>query len=164
MPGNDIEAFDYVVSDKDTALELDYLTYAMFAYKKQRWIEHFISKNNGTSPTQVQIDAWISQLTDFDFTQMRNDAGVFFDDASREYLKNYIEEEKQKAVDASILSKVKEFTNPWRDLGIALLMAILAPVLLGLIVFGFSLFDKSFPVHVTFGGPEAQSVSDGKAK
>ena len=47
MPSNDIEAFEYVVSDKETALEIDYLTYAMFAYKKQKWIEHFSGQTMG---------------------------------------------------------------------------------------------------------------------
>ena len=106
MPANDIEAFEYVVSDAETGLELDYLTYAMFAYKKKKWIEHYANGNGGASPNQGQIDGWISQLTEYDFQQMRNEAGAIFDSAAKEYLDSYIQEEKKRAVDTSMLNEV----------------------------------------------------------
>jgi hypothetical protein len=150
MPKNDIEAFDYLISDKDTAVEIDYLTYALFAYKKKRWIDHFSEQNNGQAPTQSQIDGWITQLSDFDFAQMRNDAGDFFHVAAEEHLQDFIEHQKKKAVDESILAAVKAHTSWWKHLGIALLMAIVAPVMLGGVLFFASFFDKSVPIHVEF--------------
>jgi hypothetical protein len=159
MPNNDIEAFEYVVSDKETAVEIDYLTYAMFAYKKKRWIEHFKERNSGATPTQQQIDGWICELSSFDFEQMRNDAAAFFDESARSYLSEYIKNEKKLAVDQSILREIKTYTDPWRHLVIALGMAILAPLVLGGLVFLYLLFDKTFPVHIIFGNVETPSVS-----
>jgi hypothetical protein len=152
MPSNDIEAFEYVQSDGSTPLEIDLLTYAMFAHKKMKWIEHFEKQHNGEKPTQILIDEWISQLSDYDFGQMRDEAASFFDSSSKIYLAKYIEEQKKEAVGQSILSEVRRFSNPWRDFGIALLMAILAPILLGAGFFLASTFDRAVPVHITFGG------------
>jgi hypothetical protein len=78
MPSNDIDAFDYVLSDSDAALEIDYLTYAMFAFKKKQWIDHFKKNNSDALPEQQQVDEWISQLSDYDFHQMRQEAASFF--------------------------------------------------------------------------------------
>jgi len=37
---------------------------------------------------------------------MRNEAGAIFDSAAKEYLDSYIQEEKKRAVDTSILNEV----------------------------------------------------------
>ena len=157
MPNNDIEVFEHLTADKDSAVEIDFLSYAMFAFRKSEWIEHFKKKNDGKLPTQAQIDEWIGQITDFDFEQLRKEAAEFFHSSAEEHLREYIEDQKKEAVDRSIISevksiasRVKEFTAPWKHLGIALLMAIVAPVILGGIFFLFAVFDKSFPIHVTF--------------
>lgn len=169
MPKNDIEAFEYVLADKDTPLEIDYLTYAMFAYKKLQWIDHYKKNNDDNIPSQQEVDTWISQLSEYDFYQMRNEAADFFRLAARELLKDEIEEEKKTAVGESILGEVKSiksevesFTSPWKHLGIALLMAIIAPVFFGGLVFFWSLFDRSFPIHVTIGALVEQPASQPK--
>ena len=106
MPKNDIEVFEYLRLDEKTPLEIDFLTYAIFAYRKEKWIEHFEKNNNNKSPTQAEVDAWIIQLSDYEFQQMRNEAADYFSDASREYLEGYIEDQKVQAVNNSILSTI----------------------------------------------------------
>jgi hypothetical protein len=120
-----------------------------FAYKKKQWIDHFTKRNNQNRPDQGQIDEWISQLSEYDFWQMRNEAADFFHASAEEHLRDYIDTQKKAAVDPSILSEVRNFTSLWRHLGVALLMALLAPIILGGIVFFAGVFDSSFPIHIT---------------
>lgn len=87
---------------------------------------------------------------------MRREAVQFFEDAARAYLAEQIEEEKKKAVNQSILAEVKQFTSPLKHFGIALIMAIVAPLLLGGLIFFYSLFDNSF--HLTISKQEAPSA------
>jgi hypothetical protein len=169
MPNNDIEVFEHLTADRDTPLEIDYFTFAIFALKKKKWIEHYKERNNGNAPSQADIDNWISQITDFDFGQMRNEAADYFHAAAEDHLEEYIEDQKKEAVKESILSevesamtKVKSFTSPWKHLGIALLMAVIAPVLLGGIFFFLGVFDRTFPVHVTVTPTEQTTVSPPK--
>jgi hypothetical protein len=160
MPNNDAEVFDHLTSDQDTPAEIDYLAYAMFALRKANWIEHFEERHEGIAPTQAEIDAWIAELTDYDFISMRSDAAEFFHISAEDHLEDYIEQQKREAVNASILSEVRSamtrirsFTSPWKHLGIALLMAVIAPVLLGAVLFFIGLFDKTFPIRVTITPP-----------
>lgn len=142
MPNSDLEVFDHVISDAETSLEIDYLTYALFAWKKKEWVEHFAAKH-GNRPTQAEIDGWITQLPDSEYLIMRRDAAQYFADAARAFLADQIEEEKKKAVNESILAEVKQFTSPWKHFGIALAMAIIAPVFLGGLIYLYTLFDSS---------------------
>lgn len=154
MPANDLEVFDHLLSNKETPLEIDHLTYALFAWKKKNWVEHF-EKQNKTRPTQAQIDAWISQLPNSEYEDMRSDAAQFFDAASREYLKEQIEEEKKSAVNKSILAEIKSYTSPLRHIGIALLMAVVAPLLLGGL---FLLYEHSEDIHLTLSKQQPAST------
>jgi hypothetical protein len=166
MPSNDAEVFDHLTSDQNTSAEIDYLAYAMFALRKANWIDHFKTRHDGTAPTPAEIDAWIGELTDYDFATIRGEAADFFHLSAEEHLHDYIEDQKKSAVNASILSevqttmtRVRAFTSPWKHLGIVLLMAIVAPVILGGVLFLFGVFDKTFPVHVT-----VTSTAEGSAK
>jgi hypothetical protein len=107
MPNNDIEVFDHLLADTDTNVEIDYLAYAIFGFRKRQWIDHYKSRNDGRPPDQAEIDGWISELTNYDFVQMRTEAADIFDVAAREYLEEDIKRQKQEAVDSSILSEVK---------------------------------------------------------
>lgn len=147
MPGSDLEVFDYLLSDASTPEEIDFLTYALFAFSKKQWVEHF-AKQNGRPPDQGEIDGWIAQKSDYDFTRMRREAADFFDEAAKEYLASHIETEKINAVSSSILGEIKRYTSPWKDLGIAMLMAVIAPILVGTVLFLFSIFDSSFQFHI----------------
>jgi len=75
MPKNDREVFDYLISDDGTRLEIDYLTYSIFAHRKAHWISHY-TEQNGKEPDQVEIDRWICQVTDYDFRMMRSEPRV----------------------------------------------------------------------------------------
>lgn len=81
----------------------------------------------------------------------RGEAADYFDIASKEYLADYVEAEKKKAVDGSILSAVEKHISPTRDALIALCMAIMAPIVLGGVIFLIGIFDSNFPVHITIG-------------
>src|SRR6516165_6098034 len=115
MPNSDIEVFDFLTSSSEILNEIDFLTYALFAYRKREWIDHFQS-NNDRYPTQQEIDGWISQITQYEFREMRDRAAEFFRLAANEYLKEYIEDQKQQAVDKSILGEVQKSTSPARHL------------------------------------------------
>lgn len=162
MPANDLEVFDHLTSNEETPVEIDYLTYALFAWKKQQWVEHFV-KQNSQRPTQAQIDAWINQLPDSEYEDMRSEAVQYFDAAAKLYLADQTEEEKKKAISQSILAEIaasnsatlaeiKQFTSPWKHVGIALAMAVVAPLLLGGLIFLYTIFDNSF--HLTISRQE----------
>jgi hypothetical protein len=158
MPANDIEVFEYLTTSLDNTDEIDYLTYAIFAFTKREWIEYFESRNN-RRPTQREIDSWIGEIMPHQFDQMRSQAAEFFQSAATEYLKDYIEEQKREAVRRSILSEVQNFTSPARHILIACIMAVIAPLILGGIIFLFSIFDKNFHPVIQLS-PPSQSTSD----
>jgi hypothetical protein len=89
MPNSDIEVFEFLTSSSEN--EIDFLTYALFAYRKREWLNHFQS-NNDRNPSQSEIDSWISQLTEYEFREMRVKAAQYFDNAANAYLQRYIEE------------------------------------------------------------------------
>ena len=150
MPTNDHEVFDKLTGDPETEFYLDFIAYAIFAHHKKHWVELFQTSHNGQRPTQQDIDQWISNITDVQYDDMREEAARLFDSAAHVYLEDEIESDKKAAVDQSILKEIKSFTSPLRHLGIALLMAILAPILLGGVIFLLGVFDSSFPIHITF--------------
>ena len=145
---NDHEVFDYLFSDDETPSEIDFLAYAMFAFRKREWIKHSRDKNE-KSPSQEEINAWIGALTNYDFVQMKLSAAEFFDDAAKTYLEDFIESEKKKAIDNSIVKDVKSLTSPWRHALIALVMAIVVPVMLGGALWAFGTFHAALPFHET---------------
>jgi len=168
MPTNDIEVFEKLTSDDETAVEIDFLTYAMFAHRKRQWIEHFKQTHNDTLPTPDQINDWIAQLSEYDFGQMREQAAEFFDESAKTYLSDYVEEKQRDAVASSVLSgvseshaallaevksihaKVEEATSPWRHVSIALIMAIVAPFIIGGLIYFSGVFEKK--VHHPISG------------
>jgi hypothetical protein len=97
MPKSDLEVFERLTQDADTATEIDFIAYAMFAFEKKEWIEHHV-KISGHPPTQEQIDSWISNITDFQFQNMREKAIDFFDDSARNYLEEEIAQAKHNTV------------------------------------------------------------------
>jgi hypothetical protein len=145
MPANDQEVFERFISDEDADTPINFIAYAIFAHHKREWANLYASRNNGQSPSQQDIDNWISNITDFHLNDMKEEAVRFFDTASRKYLSDEIEAAKQQAVNQSILAEVKQFTSPWRHIGIALLMAVVAPFLLGGIVYFYGLYHGSIP-------------------
>jgi hypothetical protein len=49
MPANDREVFEFLKADQETAVEIDFLTFAIFAHERQQWCELF-EKQNGHQP------------------------------------------------------------------------------------------------------------------
>jgi hypothetical protein len=154
MPSNDVEVFEHFTSEENPVQEINFLAYALFAYKKREWCAHY-EQLNGHKPTHDEIDQWITNLSDFEYRNMLGDAAQFFHAAAQTHLTQEIEEQKAEAVEDSILDEIRDFTNPWRHALIALGMAIVAPIILGLFIFLISLVDQGFPVHVTFGKERA---------
>ncbi len=131
MPVNEHEVFEHLTSSKDTSVEIDFLSYAIFAYQKREWIRHFETSHQGAAPTQADIDHWISNLTDLNFREMQESAVNVFDGAARAYLADELEAAKQDALRSVIVREVKSAGAWYKQLAMALLMAILTPLILG---------------------------------
>src|SRR5688572_6417340 len=89
MPANDREVFEYLRADQETPIEIDMLAYAIFANERREWCQHFERQQN-RPPNQKEIDRWTSEITDWRFGQMRDEAVQFFDNAARQYLSDEI--------------------------------------------------------------------------
>lgn len=144
MPANDREVFEYLKADQETAVEIDFLTFAIFAHERQQWCELF-EKQNGHQPSQAEIDQWISQITNWRFEQMREEAVRFFDIAARIYLEDEMEEAKTAVFQDTIIREVKAAGGFWRQLFLALMAAILAPLIIGGIIAVAIVYDKFYP-------------------
>ncbi len=131
MPNNDREVFEHLTSDKDTSLHLDFLAYAVFAAEKREWMKLWESQHQGTAPSQADIDNWISNLTESQFNGMRGSAEGFFLAAADEYLEQQLTEERRNILRNAIVSEVKSASDWRKQLGMALLTAIVAPLILG---------------------------------
>ncbi len=142
MPSNDREVFDHLRSGDEAAQQIDFLAYALFAYEKSEWTLHFEAKR-GRQPTQDEIDAWIGDITTYQFNGMRQKAADLFDAAARTYMREEIEGIQERALNSAIVAEVKAAGVWWKQFLMALAMSILAPLILGaVIVFGhgFSLY------------------------
>jgi hypothetical protein len=145
MPSNEREVFDYLTSNDSTTSEEDFLTFAVFAFERREWMAQF-EKSHSRPPTQEDIDRWISELSDWQFAQMRSHAAGMFDAAARAYLKDEIEEASNKARDAEIITQIKAATGGfWRQLGLALITAILAPLIIGAMIVSANYYSHFFP-------------------
>ena len=87
---------------------------------------------------------------------MREEAVRFFDSAARVYLADEMEAAKAAVFQDTIIREVKAAGGLWRQLFLALIAAILAPLIIGAIIAVAISYDKFYP---TIG-----SVSDHLAK
>lgn len=148
MPSNDREVFDKLVAvDEDASIE-SFLTFAIFAFERRQWIRHHTDRT-GNPPTDAEIGGWIENLTDVQFGQMLDRARTFYDRAARAYLAAEIETFRQATLQEAILRDVQSATDAqktglastlaevkvagsfWRQAAIALITAILAPIIIG---------------------------------
>lgn len=143
-PTNDKEVFDLFQADADTPLSLDFITYAIFSFEKYQWHMHFEAMN-ARPPTQVETDGWIAQLTAFRFSGMREEAARFFDAAAREYLREEMQADRERAVASSIVAEVRAAGAWWRQLAIALATSILAPIIIGGMIAAALTYDRTAP-------------------
>ena len=144
MPSNDREVFDFILSDSGTSLEIDYLTYAIFAFNKREWMAQHETVN-GNPPDQAAIDGWISNLTPYNFVGMRSEASNFFDAAAREYMADDLAAAVEAAKQSELVNVVKAASSFWKQLFIGFVTAVLTPfIIAGFIVLGV-IFSSRFP-------------------
>lgn len=147
MPANDREVLDHL-TDGDAELVVDSLTYTIFACQRREWARHYMDWN-GEMPEQANIDDWISNLTGYDFSQMRTYAATVFNLAARAYMAPDVEAARgeglrdallrevrgamdlQKSELGAAVATVKAAGSLWSQLGVALLTAIIALLIIG---------------------------------
>lgn len=147
MPRNDREIWLTIISDPPGAPELNYLTYAIYSFEKYEWYGQ-IEKQRGNPPTPVEIDEWISQITEFRIKAWRENAARTFDVAARTYMQDEFSRERQHFVDDhvitsvnAVLASVKRALAFRNQLFTAFVIAILSPVILGLIILSIQAAD-----------------------
>ena len=167
MPRNDREVFAYLVEDDDRTRQIDYLTFALFAHEKREWIRLYEAHHKDQSPSQAEIDNWISNLTDSQFLSMRSSAESFFVEAANAYFEDRLEAEREAILRSAIVSEVKAAGAWWKQVGIALLTTIVSPLIIGMVIAAAYFYDKSMftPTSIAdhFKPPAQDSTSPGSA-
>lgn len=133
MPVNDREVFEKLTGGGDAPSVDNFITYALFAFERREWINHHAG-TKGEPPSDADIETWISNISDYQFEQMRARAASFFDVASREYMADEMEAARQEVLKSAVVKEVKAAGNFWRQLFIATATAIIGPVIIGLII------------------------------
>lgn len=155
MPSNDREMWKAISGQKASSAEVNYLTYAIYAFEKYDWVQSF-ETSNGTPPSAQDTDNWITQITDHRIAVWRDSAVRFFDGAARAYLATEIERQKKDAVDQSILNEIRNRdqvifaelrkASVWyKQIGVALVTAILAPLIIGALIVAARAYDLFMP-------------------
>lgn len=142
MPRNDRDVFAYLVGNEGSTLQIDYLTFALFAHEKREWIRLYESQHEDQSPSQAEIDNWISNLTDSQFVSMRSSAESFFVEAATAYFEDRLEAEREAILRSTIVSEVRAAGAWWKQVGIALLTTIVSPLIIGVIIAAAYFYDK----------------------
>jgi len=164
MPANDRDVFEDLTGGEEGQNALSFLTYALFAFERREWIAHHTNANNGEPPTDQQIDGWISNLTPYNFTQMRNQSGEFFDVSARAYMADDVEAARQQTLQSAIVKEVKAAGSAWRQLVIAMATAIAAPVIIGLIVVAALKSEDIIPTIKGIAGQKQEATQSDKPK
>lgn len=102
---------------------MDFLAYALFAYEKSGWVSHFEAKSVRL-PNQDEVDAWIVDITTYQFDGMRQKAADLFDAAARAYMRDEIEGIQERALNSAIVAEVKAAGVWWKQFLMAVAMAI----------------------------------------
>jgi hypothetical protein len=161
MPTNDLEVFDHLCSEEDTRSEIDFLAFAVFAHKKRHWISRF-SEINKRPPNHDDIDAWITQLTDYDFRAMRGESAEFFHEAATNYMEDDIKAATEEGKNTALVQSVSDLRREIRIIGrwrtqliTALGTAILVPIILGGAILCLKAFEDYMPTAFRIGGQAA---------
>ncbi|GAB6842201.1 hypothetical protein HNR00_003767 [Methylorubrum rhodinum] len=162
MPTNDREVFQHLTGDPNHSDVSNFLTYAQFAFDRREWFAHR-TREDGREPTEEMVAAWTMNHTPHSFEQLRLRAQSFFDYAARDYMQDEIEAARQEALQSGVLREVASATKAqelglkatleqvksagalWRQAAIALLTAILAPIIIGGILALALLGEKAIP-------------------
>jgi hypothetical protein len=151
MPINDLEVFDRFLAEDGTDIEIDYLAYAVFAFRKACWSDRWLEVN-GNPPNQQEIDTWITGLSEYDFSRMRDEAVDVFDIAARRYMREDIEQAREEGCKESYASTIVEVKSQIISVGrfrnqllIALMTAIMTPIILGGSIILLRAFEDYMP-------------------
>jgi hypothetical protein len=144
MAANDHEVFNKLVGTTADRTPINFITYALFAFERREWMAHFKAIHTN-DPTQADIDTWTSNFTDSQFASLQSEAAAFFDAAARSYLEDEITEGKREILDAAILREVRVASGLGRQIGFAVMAAVLAPVIIGGFIALAILFEKLGP-------------------
>ncbi len=142
MPNNDREVFEHLTSAPDTSIHVDFLTYAVFAHEKREWMKLWESQHAGASPSQADIDNWITNITESLYASMRTEGERFFLEAADAYLEQQLADERRNILRDAIVSEVRAASVWWKQLGMALMTAIVAPLILGGIIYAAGLYSR----------------------
>jgi hypothetical protein len=158
MPSNDREVWVSIVSENGQLPELNYLTYAIYSFEKYEWFDQ-IERTKGKPPTPVEINDWISQITETRIRVWREGAARTFDSAARIYMKDYLLQERRVAVNdqvvTSVQSSLDDFARNLREglekqqktgsfrnqLFTGFIIAILSPIILGVFILALQAAD-----------------------
>ena len=148
MPKNVTDVFHRLVGTDEDAIKQNvpgFVAYGLFWAELDAWIRHQV-KDGKPYPTPQEIDDHIAHnIPESHFIDIENNALELFVEVSLDILKETIDEKIREAVDQSVVHEVKahqegalaEFRksgNLWRQLGMALITAIVAPLILGAIL------------------------------
>jgi hypothetical protein len=133
MPTNDRDVYEHLLAREDLPIPVSMLAFAFFAEEKRDWIEHF-RQRNGREPSQDEIDEWIANLPGNRFDKISAEAMSFFDMSARDYLRGEMDQMRKHLLQTEIVRQVRAASGWWRQLAIALMTAILAPLLIGAVI------------------------------
>ena len=76
----------------------------------------------------------------------------FFDNAAREYLASELATEHDKTFQTKLLEQVTKASSLRRQLGIAIITAVLTPIILGVVIVGIVAYKDWYPGVFTMPG------------
>jgi len=151
MPTSDLNVFEYFQADDATDLEIDYLSYAIFARRRLHWAARFRELNN-RQPDQTEIDAWINQLSGYDLDMMRSEAADIFHDAASRFMSGDIDKARMEGREDTIACSVAGIRAQITSMGrvknqviVGVITAIITPVVLGSTFFFWQQYEKYMP-------------------
>jgi hypothetical protein len=136
------------------------LAYSVFSYDLYKWVK--LQHTRGINPTQDDIDLHIFEdFTDDYYKQIRERSLNAFDQSARIYLAGSILEAEinsqnssvvniVKQSNATVLAEMRKSGGFWRQVSLALITAIVAPLVLGVSIAAIYNYDKFFPTASWF--------------
>ncbi|WP_349371566.1 hypothetical protein [Salinarimonas sp.] len=144
MAANDRDVYEHLLAREDLPIPVSMLAFAFYAEEKRDWIEHF-RQRNGREPSQTEIEEWIVNLPENRFDKISAEAMSFFDLSARDYLRGEIEQMREHILHTEIVRQVRAVSGWWRQLAIALMTAILAPLLIGAVIVSALAYGTALP-------------------
>lgn len=133
MPASEREVYEHLLSRADSARAVTMIAYAVFAEERKHWVELYRARN-GREPPQSEIYEWVANLPDVRLKKLLDEAATYFDGAARSYLRSEIDGLRDQLLETEIVRQVRAASGWWRQLAIALMTAILAPLLIGAVI------------------------------